>query len=654
MGFIRLELPCPKEVNGISIDPNPNWNFNDLLSELKLNSYDNASVDPSLNPKPFIKTSFRELPRVGRLEKNEEKKRAFSMRVHDDVDDDEERDVFNGKGEKLVPASRFGCNDIYLSESDSSDDEEMQQRQVTVMDKIGVVENAFLELTHEHQLGIKEEIRNQLSAVEMQLMAEKEKSATALVQVEKSTDARRQMDKKQDLYYQRKIAEALDNHLTTIQRDHEHRSQIEERRIRDDAAVEEAKRKEKALQEEKLRQQKAKEEEIRREAARRAEYERKMAEEAERLRKTAQEAERLTKETAEKLAKDNSAKDSASAQTGNNLTSESSTSAPNVPKEMKSGGLLRAAENALKLEERRCQIYKELQERNQSIISASNMDLRPKDREIGRRIRQVSGSLDSVRSKVTALVKMFNDPSLPQSITVEIFVKKVISTFETSNPDATTFACAHVIVYVSAQVPVVMDCLLAEFHKACIYTVPKHIIYSKTSFEKPAYLKAIGYQEQNGEIESKDSYLERVKCLMKLYGALVQTEAEGVQNVHGLEEGWAWLARFLNRLPPNKYTAVALEAFLRMAGFALHRKYGLQFRKILNVISKEFVPALSAHEDASVMINLRDYIDSQEFLKEPAGWRLEATVLSKDSIPEVDRPQEQYYHTQPRRFTYQR
>lgn len=92
----------------------------------------------------------------------------------------------------------------------------------------------------------------------------------------------------------------------------------------------------------------------------------------------------------------------------------------------------------------------------------------------------------------------------------------------------------------------------------------------------------------------------------------------------------------------------------QMAGFALHRKYGFQFRKILNVISKEFVPALSAHEDASVMINLRDYIESQEFLKEPAGWRLEATVLSKDSIPEVDHPQQQYYHTQSRRFTYQR
>ena len=53
-------------------------------------------------------------------------------------------------------------------------------------------------------------------------------------------------------------AEALDNHLTTVQRDHELRSQIEERKIRSDAAYEEAKRKEKAFHEEKLHQEKAK------------------------------------------------------------------------------------------------------------------------------------------------------------------------------------------------------------------------------------------------------------------------------------------------------------------------------------------------------------------------------------------------------------
>lgn len=49
-------------------------------------------------------------------------------------------------------------------------------------------------------------------------------------------------------------AEDLDKYLTGVQRRHEHRSQIEERRIRDDAALEEAKRR----QEEKHRQEKIK------------------------------------------------------------------------------------------------------------------------------------------------------------------------------------------------------------------------------------------------------------------------------------------------------------------------------------------------------------------------------------------------------------
>jgi nucleoporin GLE1 len=45
-----------------------------------------------------------------------------------------------------------------------------------------------------------------------------------------------------------------------VQRDHEQKSQIVERRIRDDAALEEAKRKEQATKEEKLRQERARQE----------------------------------------------------------------------------------------------------------------------------------------------------------------------------------------------------------------------------------------------------------------------------------------------------------------------------------------------------------------------------------------------------------
>jgi biotin carboxyl carrier protein len=55
-------------------------------------------------------------------------------------------------------------------------------------------------------------------------------------------------------------AEVLDKHLSMVQRDHEQKSQIVERRIRDDAALEEAKRKEQAMKDEKIRQERAKQE----------------------------------------------------------------------------------------------------------------------------------------------------------------------------------------------------------------------------------------------------------------------------------------------------------------------------------------------------------------------------------------------------------
>lgn len=42
---------------------------------------------------------------------------------------------------------------------------------------------------------------------------------------------------------------------------------------------------------------------------------------------------------------------------------------------------------------------------------------------------------------------------------------------------------------------------------------------------------------------------------------------EGVENKHGLEDGWAWLGSFLKALPANLYTAVALQAFLDVSRF---------------------------------------------------------------------------------------
>ncbi|KAG2289957.1 hypothetical protein Bca52824_049561 [Brassica carinata] len=54
---IVLEPPCPRRVDGISIDPEPNWNFDSLLSEIE-------SVEKKLNvfskfSQPLTQTTLR-------------------------------------------------------------------------------------------------------------------------------------------------------------------------------------------------------------------------------------------------------------------------------------------------------------------------------------------------------------------------------------------------------------------------------------------------------------------------------------------------------------------------------------------------------------------------------------------------------------------
>ncbi|XP_044490311.1 protein GLE1 isoform X2 [Mangifera indica] len=506
------------------------------------------------------------------------------------------------------------------------------------MDEVGLAEGALVELTHEHQLGVKEEIRNLISTLEMELMSENEQSYSALARVQKYRDMRREMDKKLDTQYQRKIAEALDNHLTAIQRDHELKSQIEERKIRSDAAYEEAKRKERALQEEKLRQEKMKAEA---EAKIRVEEANKAALEAER-RAAKKAAEREATEALERIMPAASQGEATRRQMdGGSVILNYQSKGPvsdRITNSQSAGHILRAAESALKMEQKRWQKLTEIDEKNQALTSSSSKDLSSHERHISRLIRQIRGTKDNVRTKASEIIKIFNNPLCPQSVSIATFAKKVVSHCE--SPDNAAFACGYVIVLVTSQVPEVMDLLLGEFHRACIYTVPKHIVYLESAFEsKDAYYKSIGYREKDGKIESLEDFLRRLESYMRLYAALIQTEVQGVKNTHGLEEGWTWLARFLNAVPANIYTAVALHVFLQMAGFALFRKYKSQFMKMINIISDNFLNALRAREDSElkpVIVGIQSYIEDKKFLEEPEGRTLQASLLSSTMVPDSE------------------
>ncbi|KAG6663534.1 hypothetical protein CIPAW_02G032100 [Carya illinoinensis] len=498
---MKLELRCPQSVDGVALDPEPDWNFDALLAELN-------SLEMKLNTSGkvharFTKSRLRDFSN----EKSDDKcPRPFVMHVfEDEVKDSESDGEDNGR---LVPAKRFNCDKHYLS--DDSDDELALEFQSYLMDEVGLVESALCEQTYEHQVDTKEKIRSKISALEADLMGETEKSASALTRVEKYREARWEIDRKLDTQYQRKIAEALDNHLTAVQRDHELRSQIEERKIRSYAAYEEAKRKEKALQEEKIHQEKARAES---EARLRAEEAKRVALDERREAKEA--AEREANETAAKVAAGVAQEAAAGCQLDANsgMSNESKGFPSDESKNPQSeGNVLRAAESALLLEQERLQKLKQIEESNQALRLTHNKDFSSYERHIARLLRQISGTKEIVREKSSEIVKIFNDPLCPQSISIAAFAKKVVSRCE--SPDNDAFACGYVIVLVISQVPHAMDLLLAEFHRACTYTVPKRIIYSKMA----GFALFRKYKSQFMKVLSiiSDNFLEALKAREEL------------------------------------------------------------------------------------------------------------------------------------------
>ncbi|XP_013639183.1 PREDICTED: protein GLE1-like [Brassica oleracea var. oleracea] len=178
LGGIVLEPPCPRRVDGISIDPEPNWNFDSLLSEIE-------SVEKKLNvfskfPQPFTQTTLR---RGG----------GFVMRVSEDEmesDVDEESDEEEEEKDHsqiCTKGKHFACDELYLS--DESDDEFDCEPESFLLSKMGLAEN----------------IKSQVSVAETEMLQEIETFRSAIARVEKYKETRKEVERKLDLQYQRKV-----------------------------------------------------------------------------------------------------------------------------------------------------------------------------------------------------------------------------------------------------------------------------------------------------------------------------------------------------------------------------------------------------------------------------------------------------------------
>ncbi|CAA7033835.1 unnamed protein product [Microthlaspi erraticum] len=272
-----------------------------------------------------------------------------------------------------------------------------------------------------------------------------------------------------------------------------------------------------------------------------------------------------------------------------------------------------AADIALTMEKERLKKLEELQETNKLLKSGSNQEFSRFENRVKRVMKQISGTEERVTANINDLLRIFNDPSCPVSISIATLAKKMVSSNGTlANP----YACSYVVVYVTSKFPQAMDVLLAEFHRACVYTIPRN-------------------DDDDTAIHSSD-YYERIDSVMRLYGALVQTDVG--ENIHGIDHGWAWLARFLNKTQPhNKATATALNAFLRSAGFGLHRRYRCQFLKLMSVVREHFLAKLIAEKDdcsglQTIVSDITAYLDDRMYLEEPQGRSMRKNHLRSRDI----------------------
>ncbi|KAL2635438.1 hypothetical protein R1flu_006917 [Riccia fluitans] len=599
------------------LDPNPDWGIDDLKQELK--EIESRMAGPGLphNTPPSARhtgsfgVSFRNVSKVADFGR---KSRPFKMNAFDSDDESDSDEQVDQKQSTPVSVKPEVVEQrVPTPPTTPPIDSDLDRS--PLLPKTERVEAALLELERERRQRVQEEFKNSLSFFEDSLNEEKDLMTTKFAQLEKEVAAKCEMARRSDKQDQRMIAEARDQHLSALQRDHEQRSQVEERRIRKEAAAEEARRRELAREKEQREKAKA---EAEAEARRVAEIEKKKAEEEMAKRKAkadaaAAAAVQRAKQEAEAKKK---AEDKAQAEA---LEAAEKVKVPKA----------RVSEKAADHEEERLKKLKELQDASKQIVEnpAVKKDLKVYERAIIKHLQQVSATQEQVRKKSAELIQTLQDPrGPPLQYMVVTFGSKILSQCESQiqKLPSFAFALAQVVVNVASQVPFVMESVLAQLHQVCIFTVPKYYVYNKNQYESDdAYYKILGYKEENGKLESTDDYVARMNAYITFYAALTQTELQGVGvNPHGISEAWAWCARLLNRIPANRTSASALESFLKTAGFRLYKTYPEPFRKLMNVIISDYLLSLKNNDDVdarAVVNRLETYLQTSQFVNSPEG-----------------------------------
>ena len=67
-----------------------------------------------------------------------------------------------------------------------------------------------------------------------------------------------------------------------------------------------------------------------------------------------------------------------------------------------------------------------------------------------------------------------------------------------------------------------------------------------------------------------------------------------------------------------------------MAGYSMYKRFGNQFRKLVDIIDQDFLEGLQdALKQTPAVHNLRNYLRTKEFMNEPKDRELTSDVMSR-------------------------
>jgi nucleoporin GLE1 len=260
-------------------------------------------------------------------------------------------------------------------------------------------------------------------------------------------------------------------------------------------------------------------------------------------------------------------------------------------------------------------------------------------------VQQIACTKDQVLKKANDIISEFLTPATPDHIRTYAMItlsKKILAQcdVQVAKLNRYAFALAEVLARCAAHVPELGEIFVALLRDVCPLAVPKYYPFLKSKYEdEKEYFKICGFapsEDDPNAFESSESYVNRISGYMLLYGAYVQVSRAIVQNhPHGIDQAWMWFARLLNKCPPNRQTAVALESFLKHCGYEFVRMYKSQGVKLLLVIAQQWIPKLENSRDADavpVISRLRTYLNERKFEIVPEGSSMPKTDTSSTTF----------------------